>query len=162
MAKPKPTNKLVQTGFRVSELKKKELEKVAKLRGQSLQSLIDEAVELRLSLTEGFWDQILRVAKKLKIDPSLVVANMIVKQASFEFTWLKVFGEPHPNFFNEFRFDAKGFVSGERLSEALLKEYEEKLSALKSKVEKISDSPKKEKNYEFSATEISALSLGQI
>lgn len=160
MAKPKPLEKLVQTGFRVSEAKKKDLEAVAKIRGQSVQSLIDEAVELRLALTEGFWDQILPIADKLKITPAMVVANMVVKQSCFQFAWLKVFKKPHPNFFKEFRFDQEGFMSGERLSEVLVKEYTEKIENLKTKaVEGLkADKP----YYHYSSDEMSALLVGQI
>ncbi len=160
MAKPKPLERLVQTGFRVSEKKKKELEEVAKLRGQSVQSLIDEAVELRLMLTEGFWDEIMAVGEKLKLPPATIVANMIVKQSCFQFAWVKVFGTPPPNVFREFRFDSEGFLTGERLSETLVKEYTEKLENFKSKV---IDIQKNDKPYNhFSAEEVSILLGGQL
>lgn len=155
MAKPKPLEKLVQTGFRVSEAKKKELEAVARLRGQSVQSLIDEAVELRLMLTEGFWDSILQIADKLKLPPATIVANMIVKQSCFQFAWLKVFDRPHPNLFAEFRFDSEGFLSGERLSEILVREYTEKLEKLKSKAQDVQKAEKP--YYHFSSEEVSMI-----
>lgn len=160
MAKPKPLEKMVQTGFRMSEEKKRELERVAKLRGQSVQSLIDESVELRLGLTEGFWDQILLVTDKLKITPSMTVANMVVKQSCFQFAWLKVFGKPHPNFFKEFRFDSDGFMTGERLSEVLVEEYTEKLEKLKANVVEAKKHGKAV--YRYSSDEMSALLAGQM
>ncbi|MBU2623574.1 MAG: hypothetical protein ABIJ52_03390 [Pseudomonadota bacterium] len=159
MAKPKPIKKLMQTGFRVSKTRKKELEEVARLRGQSVQSLIEEAVELRLLITEGFWDGILQVAEKLKIPPASVVANMVVRQSCFQFAWVSIFGIAPPGAFKEFRFDSEGFLSGERLSEVLVKEYTEKLEKLKSKMVEVrkTDRPA----YHFSSEEMSMLMGGQ-
>ena len=160
MAKPKPLEKFVQTGFRLSETRKKELEEVAKLRGQSVQSLIDEAVELRLQITEGFWDQISQIADKLKIPSASVITNIIIKQSAFQFAWVKVFGTPAPGLFREFRFDAEGFMTGERLSETLVKEYTQKLEKFKNHLVDLQKSD--EPFHYFSEEEASFLLGGQL
>lgn len=159
MAKPKPLEKLMQTGFRVSKTRKKELEEVAKLRGQSVQSLIDEAVDLRLGITEGFYDQLKLVADKLKLPLATVFSNMIIKQASFNFAWVHVFRTAHPKAFKEFRFAGEGLLTGEPLSEVMVKEDIEILEKLKSKIKDIQET--EEPYYHFSTEEMSAL-LGAI
>jgi len=159
MAKPKPLEKMIQTGYRITEQKKKEIEDIAELRGQSVQSLIDEAVDLRLGITEGFYDQLKLVADKLKLPLATVFSNMIIKQAAFNFAWVQVFGTAHPRAFKEFRFAGEGLLTGEPLSEVMVKEYVEILEKLESKTKDIQET--EEPYYHFSTEEMSAL-LGAI
>ena len=137
MAKPKPLEKMIQTGYRITEQKKKEIEDIAELRGQSVQSLIDEAVDLRLGITEGFYDQLKLVADKLKLPLATVFSNMIIKQAAFNFAWVYVFKTAHPKAFKEFRFAGERLLTGEPLSEVMVKEYIEILEKVKIKASEI-------------------------
>ena len=169
MPKPKPTEKMLQTGYRVSGVKKKELEEVAKLRGTSIQAIVDEAVDLRLGVTEGFWDQIVSLAEKLNIPAADVIVNMIIKKLAFEYAWVRVFENAPPGLFREFRFDQEGFVTGERLSETLVDEYIKKLEKLKAKstrvkgeIETSQKIDRRDEHYYFSNEEISMMIGGQL
>jgi len=136
MAKPKPVEKSYQTGFRLTESRKKRIEERAKANGQSLQDFISESLKLRLGIADEFWNELGELSKVMQLPVATIIANKIIKLVSFDFIWREITGNPPPGALSEFTFDENGLITGEALLKKMNDEHRKLLTDMKAKLEK--------------------------
>lgn len=127
--------KFATLNFRVSRELKGKMEAAANEAGINLTQLLEEAMDLRLNMPEEFLSRIRKVAEEVHLPAAILITNKIIKQITFEFAWLQVFGKPAPSSNLEFRFNGKGLITGDALVEQLTQEFVLELQEAKSKLE---------------------------
>ena len=120
--------------FRLSPERKRLLEMAAIAEDMSVSKLIEESLSLRLAMPKGFYEQMREIAAGMHLPVATVIAHKVLKQFTFEYAWLKVFGKPAPSQNSEFRFDGNKLVTGDDLAEQLLQEMVSVLSEAKEKL----------------------------
>jgi hypothetical protein len=140
------TKKSSQINFRVTDTQARKIKFVARENKKTIQALLEESIDLRCKIPKTFWTEIEKIAETYQLPAATVFAHMVVKQASIDYAYLQVFGKRPPGINREFRFDEKGLVTGDQLSNLLLDEYTELFKTLKEKfirVDKLEKAGKK-------------------
>jgi hypothetical protein len=157
MARPKPKEKVVQVGFRLPAQKKALVEKRAKREGVSVQKYIEECLDLRLGLPADLLEETRKATQGMQLPVTTVLANMIIKQSSFNQTWRKVFGKMPPGAMKEFRLEGGRLLTGDELLARLNMEHEKEIAKLK---KKLAGAAMGNKNVALTAAEDEMLATG--
>ncbi len=134
MAKPKPREKNIQVGFRLPARKKALIEKRARKEGVSVQKYIEDCLDLRLGLPDSMLEETRKATRGMQLPVTTVLANMVIKQSSFNQTWLKVFGKMPPGAMKEFKLENGRLLTGDELRARLNVEHEKEITKLKNKL----------------------------
>jgi len=134
MARPKPREKNVQVGFRLPAKKKALIEKRARWEGVSVQKYIEDCLDLRLGLPASMLEETRKATRGMQLPVTTVLANMIIKQSSFNQTWRKVFGRMPPGAMKEFKLENGRLLTGDDLLARLNVEHEKEITKLKNKL----------------------------
>ena len=134
MARPKPKEKIVQVGFRLPLKKKVLIEQRARKEGISVQKYIEDCLNLRLGLPDTLLEEIKKATRGMQLPVTTIIANMIIKQASFNHTWQKVFGKLPPGAMKEFKLEGGRLLTGDDLLNRLNEEYEKEITRLKNRL----------------------------
>jgi hypothetical protein len=135
MAKPKPREKILQVGFRLPVKKKAIVEKRARKEGTSVQQFIENCIDICLALPDGLLEETRRSTQGMQLPVATIIANMIIKQTSFNVTWQKVFGKLPPGAMKEFKLEHGRLLTGDELLSRLNVEHERDIEKLKGKLE---------------------------
>jgi len=157
MAKPKPKEKILQIGFRLPIKKKTAIEKLARKEGVSVQKFIEECIDLRMALPDGLLMQTRKTMREMQLPISTIIANMIIKQTSFNMTWQKIFGQFPPGAMKEFKLENGRLLTGNDLLAHLNEEHEKDIVCLKGK---LASAAKGKKKVTLSASEDEMLISG--
>ena len=137
MARPKPKEKIVQVGFRLPLKKKVLIEQRARKEGISVLPAIQKDMKemnLRLGLPDTLLEEIKKATRGMQLPVTTIIANMIIKQASFNHTWQKVFGKLPPGAMKEFKLEGGRLLTGDDLLNRLNEEYEKEITRLKNRL----------------------------
>ena len=143
MAKPKPKDPYARISLRLSQGAKENIDKLAKMRGVSTNSLIVQALSLYLGLPADLLESFKKHAEDFQLPVETIIAHILAKRFAYDKAWLDVFGQNPPGVFREFRFDDQGLVTGDKLLFELYEDFKKILSDLKEKVEKSEKTRKK-------------------
>jgi hypothetical protein len=157
MARPKPREKNVQVGFRLPAQKKALIEKRARREGVSVQKYIEECLDLRLGLPDSMLEETRKATREMQLPVTTVLANMIIKQSSFNQTWHKVFGKMPPGAMKEFKLEGGRLLTGDELLVRLNAEHEKEITKLKNK---LAGAAMGNKNVTLTASEDELLATG--
>lgn len=135
MAKPKPKEKIIQVGFRLPVKKKAIVEKRARKEATSVQQFIENCIDLRLGLPDGMLEENKKATEGMQLPVATIIANMIIKQTSFNMTWQKIFGKLPPGAMKEFKLENGRLLTGDELLSRLNVEHEREILRLKGKLE---------------------------
>lgn len=134
MARPKPKEKIVQLGFRLPVKKKALIEQRARREGISVQKYIEDCLNLRLGLPDTLVAETEKATRDMQLPVTTIIANMIIKQSSFNHAWQKVFGKLPPGAMKEFKLEGGRLLTGDDLLKRLAEEYEKEITKLKNKL----------------------------
>jgi hypothetical protein len=134
MAKPKPKEKIVQVGFRLPARKKSLVEKRARKERISVQQFIESCLDIRLALPDGMLEEAKKATEEMQLPVATIIANMIIKQFSFNSIWKKVFGKLPPGAMKEFKLENGRLLTGDELLARLNADHEKDISRLKDKL----------------------------
>ena len=157
MARPKPKEKIVQLGFRLPARKKALVEKRARREGVSVQKYIEDCLDLRLGLPDFMLEETRKATREMQLPVTTVLANMIIKQSSFNQTWRKVFGKMPPGAMKEFKLENGRLLTGDELLARLNVEHEQEITKLK---KKLASAAMGNKNVALTAAEDEMLATG--
>ena len=157
MARPKPKEKIVQLGFRLPARKKALVEKRARREGVSVQKYIEDCLDLRLGLPDFMLEETSKATRGMQLPVTTVLANMIIKQSSFNQTWRKVFGKMPPGAMKEFKLENGRLLTGDELLARLNVEHEQEITKLK---KKLASAAMGNKNVALTAAEDEMLATG--
>jgi hypothetical protein len=124
-------------GVRISWDLKDVIDEKAQEAGLTITELLTEALELRCDMPKDFWDYLVEAGKMLKLTPARIMIHIVLKNMAFIKAWQEVFGNYPPSTNIEFRYDEKGFVSGDALFNQLYEEFKTHLEEAQSKMEAI-------------------------